>query len=45
MLPEGTMVVADIITEQKTPISMLIPMLKEKLTMVVEPEADNGGAG
>jgi len=42
-LPEGTMVAADIITDRKTPISMLIPLLKEKLDMAVEPEADNGG--
>jgi len=38
------MVAADIITEKKTPISMLIPLLKEKLSMAVEPEASDGGA-
>lgn len=32
-LTEGTMLTANIVTEKKAPISMLIPYLKEKLTM------------
>ena len=32
-LMKGTMVSADIITEEKAPITMLIPYLKEKLTI------------
>lgn len=39
MVPEGTMVTADIITEEKAPIDMLIPYLKEKLSMAMEPGA------
>ena len=39
MVPEGTMVTADIITEEKAPIDMLIPYLKDKLSMAVEPGA------
>ena len=39
MVPEGTMVIADIITEEKAPIDMLIPYLKEKLSMAMEPGA------
>lgn len=39
-IQEGTMVTADIITEDKAPISMLIPYVKEKLTMAVEPKED-----
>ena len=38
---------AEIITEEKAPISMIIPLLKEKLTMAMKPEqqtqAANGG--
>ena len=41
MVPEGTMVTADIITEEKAPIDMLIPYLKDKLSMAVEPGAGN----
>lgn len=37
IVPEGTMVTADIVTEKKSPITMLIPYIKEKLTMAVEP--------
>ena len=33
MLAEGTMLTASIVTEKKAPITMLIPYLKEKLTM------------
>lgn len=39
IVPEGTMVTADIVTEKKAPITMLIPYLKEKLSMAVEPGA------
>ena len=39
IVPEGTLVTADIITEEKAPITMLIPYIKEKLTMAVEPGA------
>lgn len=42
MVPEGTMVTADIITEEKAPITMLIPYLKEKLSMAVEPGGKEG---
>ena len=41
IVPEGTMVTADIVTEEKAPITMLIPYIKEKLTMAVEPGAGN----
>lgn len=37
IVPEGTMVTVDIVTEEKAPITMLIPYLKEKLSMAVEP--------
>ncbi len=37
-LSPGTIVTADIITEKKAPITMLIPFLKEKLT--VKPQED-----
>lgn len=43
MISEGTLVSADIVIEKKRPISMLIPLLKEKLTMAVEPEQNQGG--
>lgn len=33
MLTQGTMVTADIITEEKAPITLLIPLLKEKLSV------------
>ncbi|MDO4731000.1 MAG: NHLP bacteriocin system secretion protein [Clostridia bacterium] len=39
MVPEGTLVTADIITDEKAPITMLIPYLKDKLSMSVEPGA------
>ena len=39
IVPEGTMVTVDIVTEEKTPITMLIPYIKEKLSMAVEPGA------
>ena len=39
IVPEGTMVTADIVTEKKAPITMLIPYLKDKLSMAVEPGA------
>lgn len=39
IVPEGTMVTVDIVTEEKAPITMLIPYIKEKLTMAVEPGA------
>ena len=35
------MVTADIVTEKKPPITMLIPFIKEKLTMAVEPGGGN----
>ena len=35
IVPEGTMVTADIVTEKKSPITMLIPYIKEKLTMAM----------
>lgn len=38
IVPEGTMVTADIVTEEKVPITMLIPYVKEKLFKAVEPE-------
>lgn len=38
IVPEGTMVTADIVTEEKVPITMLIPYIKEKLFRAVEPE-------
>lgn len=42
-LTQGTMVTADIVTEEKAPITMLIPLLKEKLS--VKPiDSASGGA-
>jgi hypothetical protein len=32
-IDDGTVVTADIVTEEKAPITMLIPLLKEKLTV------------
>jgi len=43
MITEGTLISADIVIEKKKPISMIIPLLKEKLTMAVEPEQNQGG--
>lgn len=43
VIPHGTPVVADIVTEEKAPITMLIPYIKEKITMAVEPELENNG--
>ena len=37
MVADGTLVSADIVTEKKAPITMLIPYLKEKLSSAVEP--------
>jgi multidrug efflux pump subunit AcrA (membrane-fusion protein) len=39
-LKPGTPVTADIVTEKKAPITMLIPFLKEKLTVKVKTEQD-----
>lgn len=42
-LTQGTMVTADIVTEEKAPITLLIPLLKEKLS--VKPlDSASGGA-
>lgn len=41
-LQQGTLVSAEIVIEEKAPITLLIPLLKEKLT--VEPVSGNGGA-
>ena len=43
IVPEGTMVTADIVTERKVPITMLIPYIKDKLSMAVEPAANGKG--
>ena len=47
VIEQGTLMSAEIITEEKAPISMIIPLLKEKLTMAMKPEqqtqAANGG--
>lgn len=40
IIPEGTIVTADIVTEEKAPITMIIPLLKEKLSMDI-----NSGVG
>ena len=40
-LEPGTTVNADIVVEKKAPISMLIPLLKEKLTVKVKTEQDS----
>lgn len=42
-LMPGTTVNADIVVEKKAPITMLIPWLKEKLTVRVKTEQDGGG--
>ena len=39
MIPDGSMVAVDIVTEEKAPITMLVPYLKEKLSMAVKPGA------
>ena len=41
-LTQGTMVTADIVTEEKAPITLLIPLLKEKLS--VKPIESTGAA-
>lgn len=41
-LAQGTMVTADIVTEEKAPITLLIPLLKEKLS--VKPIESTGAA-
>lgn len=37
IVADGTLVTVDIVTEEKAPITMLIPYLKEKLSAAVEP--------
>ena len=41
-IEEGTVITADIVTEEKAPITMLIPLLKEKLT--IDHSNSNGNA-
>ena len=40
-LEEGTVVTADIVTEEKAPITMLIPYIKEKLSVDHTPDPNN----
>lgn len=42
IVTEGTMVTVDIVTEEKAPITMLIPYLKEKLSSAVKPVDKEG---
>jgi hypothetical protein len=42
-LDEGTMVQADIVTDEKAPITMLIPLLKEKLSVNRDQNGQNNG--
>ena len=42
-LDEGTIVQADIVIEEKAPITMLIPLLKEKLSVNREQNGQNNG--
>lgn len=44
-IAEGTLVTVDVVTEEKAPITMLIPYIKDKLTMAVEPGAGSEGEG
>ena len=41
-LAEGTIVSADVVTEYKAPISLVIPYLKEKILMEKDPFQDSG---
>lgn len=43
-ITQGTLVSADIVVDEKRPISMVIPMLKEKLSMVSD-SAESAGSG
>lgn len=40
IIADGTMVTVDVVTEEKAPITMLIPYIKDKLTMAVKPGID-----
>ena len=42
---EGTMLTANIVTEEKAPITMLLPYLKEKLTIKAGSDADGSSTG
>lgn len=39
-IAEGTLVTVDIVTERKAPIQMVIPLLKEKLSLASEPSEE-----
>lgn len=40
LIAEGTLVTVDIVTERKAPIQMVIPLLKEKLSLASEPSEE-----